>query len=153
MNNFKKKILISIFLLLSSCGYEPLFSTDKNNFSIINIKISGDKNIGSTIERRLKIYKNTSKKEKNFYIEINSSKNRIIASKDTKGDPKIYSMEINVRVTANSDYLNKQKSFKEIFNYNNQTNKFDLNQYEKSLEKNMTDSIVQEIILFLHSIK
>ena len=153
MNNLKKKFLISIFLLLSSCGYEPLFSTDKNNFSIINIKISGDKNISSMIERRLKIYKNAPKKEKNFYVEINSSKNRVIASKDTKGDPKIYSMEINVQITASAHYLKKQKSFKEIFNYNNHTNKFELNQYEKSLERNMTDSIVQKIILFLHSIK
>ena len=30
--------------------------------SIINIKISGDKNISSMIERRLKIYKNAPKK-------------------------------------------------------------------------------------------
>ena len=62
-------------------------------------------------------------------------------------------MEINVQITASAHYLKKQKSFKEIFNYNNQTNKFELNQYEKSLERNMTDSIVQKIILFLHSIK
>ena len=153
MNNLKKKFLISIFLLLSSCGYEPLFSTDKNNFSIINIKISGDKNISSMIERRLKIYKNAPKKEKNFYVEINSSKNRVIASKDTKGDPKTFRIELISELNVlNNNQKISSRIFKESQNYNNRSSKFDLKEFEEKTLDNLIEKISEDIIIFLQSL-
>jgi len=45
-----------------------------------------------------------------------------------------------------------KKTFNKSFNYNNDTNKFNLSRYEKNIEKNMINKIIEEIDLYLQSI-
>ena len=45
----------------------------------------------------------------------------------------------------------KNKSFSESIGYQNNDNKFDLKRYEKTLEKNLTNTIIEDIILFLQN--
>ena len=66
MINSKKIIIIIFFLLLLSCGYKPIFSSSKANFSITEIELFGKINIGSIIKKNLNIYRNVENKS-TFY--------------------------------------------------------------------------------------
>ena len=153
MINSKKITIIISFLLLLSCGYKPIFSSNKANFSITEIKLFGKINIGSKIKKNLNIYKNAENKSIFYSLEINSDQKKNVVSKDAKGDPKIFEIQvlIDLSILENNKIKNK-KNFKESFTYNNSTNKFDLKQYEKNIEDNLIKKIITKITLYLHSI-
>ena len=50
------------------------------------------------------------------------------------------------------DKLIKKITYKKNFSYNNKSNKFDLKQYERSIEKNLISKISESIIINLLSI-
>ena len=153
MINFKKIVIIISFLLLLSCGYKPIFSSSKANFSITEIKLFGKTNIGSKIKKNLNIYKSSENKNIFYSLKINSNQKKNIVSKDAKGDPKIFKIQVlvNLAILENNKVKNK-KNFKESFNYNNSTNKFDLKRYEENIEDNLIKKIITKITLYLHSI-
>ena len=99
MINFKKIIIIISFLLLLNCGYKPIFSSSKANFSITEIKLLGKKNIGSKIKKNLNIYKNVENKSIFYSLKINSNQKKSVVSKDSKGDPKIFEIQVLVNFT------------------------------------------------------
>ena len=76
MINSKKIIIIISFLLLLSCGYKPIFSSSKANFSITEIKLFGDIKIGSKIKKNLNIYKNIENKNIFYNLKINSDQKK-----------------------------------------------------------------------------
>ena len=153
MINSKKIIIIISFLLLLSCGYKPIFTSSEANFSITEIKLFGKINIGSKIKKNLNIYKNVENKSIFYTLKINSGKKKNVASKDSKGEPKIFEIEILVDLTIlENNKIKNKKNFKESFTYNNSTDKFSLTQYEKNIEENLIEKIVEKIIIYLHSI-
>ena len=153
MINSKKIIIIIFFLLLLSCGYKPIFSSSKANFSITEIKLFGDIKIGSKIKKNLNIYKNAENKSIFYSLEINSDRKKSVVSKDAKGDPKIFEIQILVDLTIlENNKIKNKKTFKESFTYNNSTDKFSLNQYEKNIEENLIEKIGEKIIIYLYSI-
>ena len=153
MINSKKIVSIISFLLLLSCGYKPIFSSSKANFSITEIKLFGKINIGSKIKKNLNIYKNVENKSIFYSLKIDSDKKKIIISKDSKGDPKIFEIQILVDFTIlENNKIKNKKNFKESFAYNNSTNKFDLKQYERNIEDNLIKKIITKITLHLYSI-
>ncbi|SVC10555.1 uncharacterized protein METZ01_LOCUS263409, partial [marine metagenome] len=85
--------------MLLSCGYKPIFSSSKANFSITEIKLFGKINIGSKIKKNLNIYKNTENKSIFYSLKINTNQKKNVISKDAKGDPKIFEMQISVDLT------------------------------------------------------
>ena len=153
MINSKKIIIIIFFLLLLSCGYKPIFSSSKANFSITEIKLFGDIKIGSKIKKNLNIYKNAENKSIFYSLKINSDQKKNVVSKDAKGDPKIFEIQvlIDLSILENNKIKNK-KNFKESFTYNNSTNKFDLKRYEENIEDNLIKKIITKITLYLYSI-
>ena len=153
MISTKKITIIISFLLLLSCGYEPIFTSSKANFSITEIKLFGKKNIGSKIKKNLNIYKNAENKSTFYSLNINADQKKNVISKDAKGDPKIFEIQISVDLTIlENNKIKNKKSFKESFSYNNSTNKFDLKQYEKNIEDNLIKKIIEKITLYLYSI-
>ena len=71
MKNTKIVTIIISFLLLLSCGYEPIFTSSKANFSITEIKLFGDIKIGSKIKKNLNIYKSSENKNIFYSLKIN----------------------------------------------------------------------------------
>tara|TARA_B110000263_G_C15031771_1_gene384341 strand:+ start:187 stop:648 length:462 start_codon:yes stop_codon:yes gene_type:complete len=153
MINSKKIIIIISFLLLLSCGYKPIFSSKKADFSITEIKLLGDIKIGSKIKKNLNIYKNAENKSIFYSLEINSDQKKNVVSKDAKGDPKIFEIQVLIDLTIlENNKVKNKKNFKESFSYNNSTNKFSLTQYEKNIKDNLIKKIVAKIIIYLYSI-
>ena len=153
MINSKKITIIVFFLLLLSCGYKPIFSSSETNFSITEIKLFGKINVGSKIKKNLNIYRNVENKNTFYSLKINVDQKKNIISKDAKGDPKIFEIQISVDLTIlENNKIKNKKNFKESFTYNNSTNKFDLKRYEKNIEDNLIKKIITKITLYLYSI-
>ena len=145
------KILMLIFLV--SCGYTPIMKTKDLNFSITNIEGEGINNINYKIKNTLKRFSNVENKSIFYEAKIFSKKEKTTLSKDSKGNPKIFQIEIIVKlkIFENND-LKEEKIFVENFKYKNSSEKFELSQYEKNLEENLTNKILQKINLFLYSL-
>ena len=99
------------------------------------------------------VFSNSDSKYK-YDLEINALKSIKIVSKDSKGDPKIYQMNIKVEIKLIENYQNiKEINFEEYFNYNNNSNKFELKQYEKSIEDNLIEKNIENLTFYISSIK
>tara|TARA_B110001450_G_C17265767_1_gene337374 strand:+ start:102 stop:551 length:450 start_codon:yes stop_codon:yes gene_type:complete len=148
----KKKIIILLtFFIFSSCGYTPIYSNKNFSVNIINItKLKNDK-LNFKIEKRLESFSDKNS-QKLIKLEMDSQKLITVISKDSKGDPSRY--EMFVKLNLNIDYNNEnlKKTFEERFNYKTNTNKFELNQYEKEIEELLINRIIEKLIRDLSKI-
>jgi len=148
----KSILLILLFFILTNCGFEPIYSSKKSNFNIGEIKITNKNKFNSIIKNNLKNISNNESQNK-FDLIINSEKKRIISTKDTKGNPQLLTMIISVEVQIIKDNVIKnQKNFTQNFSYSNNSNKFSLAQYEKDIEKNLINKIIENINTYLLSL-
>ena len=148
----KSILLILLFFILANCGFEPIYSSKKSNFNIGEIKIISKDKFNSIIKNNLKNISNNESQNK-FDLIINSEKKRIISSKDTKGNPQLLTMIISVEVQIIKDNVIKnKKNFSQNFSYSNNSNKFGLAQYEKDIEKNLINKIIENINTYLLSL-
>jgi outer membrane lipopolysaccharide assembly protein LptE/RlpB len=148
----KSILLILLFFILANCGFEPIYSSKKSNFNIGEIKITNKNKFNSIIKYNLKNISNNESQNK-FDLIVNSEKKRIISTKDTKGNPELLTMIISIEVQIVKDNVIKnKKSFSENFSYSNNSNKFSLAQYEKDIEKNLINKIIENINTYLLSL-
>ena len=56
----------------------------------------------------------------------------------------------NIEIYSNNE-LTMQKNINKNFSYKNTKNKFDLKQYEKTIENNLIETIKEDIILILYN--
>jgi outer membrane lipopolysaccharide assembly protein LptE/RlpB len=138
---------IFFLLLLSSCAYEPILKNKNYGFSINVDKINGDQKINSVIVKNFNNLKGT---EKIYDLTISSTKEKNIISKDSKGDPSVFELIINVNYRVEKDgktlIVNK---INRRTTHNNITDKFELENYEKNiinqLSKSASDKIINSI--------
>ena len=149
----KNNILFFLILLfLNQCGYEPIYSNKNIKFNIKKIKIENNLNIGRQIKNRLNIFSSDNPNNVSYVVEINSYFVKTTASKDKQGNPKTFNISViaNVKFTDNEN-VERNKSFEESINYNNDENKFSLKKYEDSLIENLTEKIVENLLIYLQS--
>ena len=151
----KKKIFtFLLFLFLSSCGYEATYSL-KNRaiyaFSISELVLTGDRQINLKIKQLLNPYSNPKiAEEKNFVLNISSSSEKIITTKDAAGDAVKFKNEITVKVQVFLDGKNMSNLvIIEDFEYDNNSNTFDLKTYENQIKNNLAEAAVDKILFRL----
>ena len=141
-----------IFLFLNQCGYDTIYSSKNIKFNIKEIKIENDLNIGRQIKNRLEIFSSDINNNESYTLEINSYFDKTTASKDKQGNPKTFNINVTVNVKfIDNENIKRNKSFVENINYNNDENKFSLKQYENSLIENLTEKIIDNLLIFLQS--
>ena len=151
----KKILLITLMLVTAGCGYQSLYSSsDKMNFSLSEIKESGEKNINRKIISRLNLKKENDNIVK-YNLIIDSKKNKEIISKDINGNALTYRISIQISFVLtdvqDSTLIFKEKVFLENFTYNNSDNKFNLSQYTKIIKEKMKEKISKDMVIFLNS--
>tara|TARA_B100000965_G_scaffold54356_1_gene40841 strand:+ start:2247 stop:2696 length:450 start_codon:yes stop_codon:yes gene_type:complete len=148
----RKILLFLSFLLFASCGYQPIFSSKNSNFLLEEIIYEKSDKISSKISKQLNYLGTAENYSKVIKVKLNSKKKIEISSKDSKGDPLIYKMKINtdIEIYSGGEIINKKNIIKD-FSYKNTSNKFDLNQYEKTIESNLIESIKNDIVLILYN--
>ena len=148
----KSILLILLFFILANCGFEPIYSSKKSNFNIDEIKITNKNRFNTIIENNLRNISN-SESQNIFDLIINSERKKIVSSKDAKGNPQLLTMIISVEVQIiKNNVIKNTKNFSENFSYSNNSNKFGLAQYEKDIEKNLINKIIENINTYLLSL-
>ena len=150
----KNKIFfLTIFIFLAQCGYQTIYSNKNSNFNIVEIKIVNDQNIGRQIKNRLNILSNANINSDNYYLEIDSKFEKTTASKDKQGNPNTFNLIVSVKLTlTNNKNIKETKVFSEGISYDNSENKFSLKRYENSLKENLTERIVDNLLIYLQGI-
>ena len=149
----KKIFIIIVLLILNNCaGYEPIFSSKDVNFYIGEIIIKEDNKLIRNIVKNLKPYTIQNDKRR-INLELNLDIKEAITLKDSKGNTVSEEMGIALEVKTileNNDQI--KFNFSEKFTFNNQSNKFELNQYKKRMQINLVEKIYQDLIIRLGSL-
>jgi outer membrane lipopolysaccharide assembly protein LptE/RlpB len=148
----KSILLILLFFILANCGFEPIYSSNKPNFNIGEIKITNKNRFNTIIENNLRNISNN-ESQNMFDLIINSERKKIVSSKDAKGNPQLLTMIISVEIQIiKNNVIKNTKNFSKNFSYSNDSNKFSLGQYEKDIEKNLMNEIIENINSYLLSL-
>ena len=148
-----KKYLFIILLLFNQCDYKPIYSQNNQNFGIKIIEFNENRS-NKILAARLKNY--SYKKNNLFLYELKllTSENKLILSKDTKGDPLLLSLKINLKIEIyEKDKLVTKKEYNEQFNYQNLSKKFELNSYENEIRLNIYNKMISKILIDLTNLK
>ena len=150
MNKILNYILILIIFALLSCDYKPILNNKNYEFNIKTKDLNGDQKINSII---INNFNNLKGKEKEFYVSLSTEKEKNIISKDSKGDPAIFELIINVNynVEINGEILIKN-SVRRKTTYNNISDKFELDSYENNIINNLSRNISDRIIFSISEI-
>lgn len=132
-----------IILFTQGCGYKPVYSSKNLSFGINKIQHENNK-LNFQIVRSLKSLSNENASN-NIDLELKSKKEKRIISKNKSGDPEIFELMIVIDIIIQE----KQKTFVTKQNYNNKENKFELNEYEIEIEKQLINEIIDDILLYL----
>ena len=90
------------------------------------------------------------KEEKNFVLNISSSSEKIIITKDAAGNAVKFKNEITVKVQVLSDEGNtKNLVIIEDFIYDNNSDTFELRSYENQIKNNLAEAAVNKILFKL----
>ena len=148
-----KKYLFIILLLFTQCDYKPIYSQNNQNFGIKIIEFNENRS-NKILATRLKNY--SYKKNNLFLYELKllTSENKLILSKDTKGDPLLLGLKINLKIEVyEKDKLVTKKEYNEQFNYQNLSKKFELNSYESEIRSNIYNKMISKILIDLTNLK
>ena len=149
----KKIFIVIVLLILNNCaGYKPIFSSKDINFYIGEIIIKEDNKLIRNIVKNLKPYTIQNDKRR-INLELNLDIKEAITLKDSKGNTVSEEMGIALEVKTileNNDQI--KFNFSEKFTFNNQSNKFELNQYKKRMQINLVEKIYQDLIIRLGSL-
>ena len=148
-----KNLFLVFLLILASCGYQPLYKTNKNiaDLKINNYKFIGDEKISNQIYSKLPFVLIENDENLNKLV-MESNKNISISSKDSKGQATSYKTLLNVKILIlnDKDEIVDQKMITKNFTYNSDENKFRFKEYQNKIEKNLIREIVEEIIIHLY---
>ena len=138
-----------IYLVLVSCGFQSIYLSDKSNFSFNKSNAVGEIKISKEIISNLRSLKKDNG-EYELIIETIFKKN--VSSKNKRGDPEVFDMNLDVNLTLKKDNDILRNKFKEKLSYNNLKSKFELKQHENNLKSNLVQKITRDILIYLNSI-
>ena len=147
-----KKIIIILLstLYLTSCGFTPIYSKKNLDFKINNIQFEGDGEIKAILLSNLSAYKAKKKDKYNYDLNIKSEKKVEIASKNIKGEPTVYKININSIVKFFLDdklFLTKHYNNSSI--YSSEKKIIKMKEVESRNLSNLSSKLASEIILTL----
>ncbi len=138
--------LCLIFIFLVSCGYTPIYSNLKNNKINIQIqKLSGNKEINNLIVQRLSRYDDDNS-NKIYNIEVKSNFQKLILTKDAKGNATNYRLNLDIAFILTSGENSKEFSYFEKFDMKKGDTIFEEEKYENIIKNEMTNIIIQRFI-------
>lgn len=143
---YKLSLIILATLLTNACGFSVVKNNEKN-FSVVEIRTTGDKRINYIIKNKLSI-KSNKNQSKDLIVSIDSDKNKIVKEKNIKNEITKYKITIDINVAfkiIENEYEDKfvvsKTSDYKVENQHTKT----LN-IEKKTIRNLTESMGDEIL-------
>jgi len=146
-----KKIFFIILLLnlLNHCEYKPVYSNqNKVNYKIIVTSFNGDKEINNLITSTIK--RNNNESSNNILnISFDTKYTKNILAKNSAGTITDYQANVITKFNIQKEDGSENFSINEKFNFEKMTDKYEERNYERTIKKNLADSISQKLILRL----
>ena len=146
----KPFIFLIFFLILSNCGYQPIYSTKNLNFTIGKVE-KENTSLNNKFAKSINTLTNR-ESDKKINIKIESDKKIRVKSKDSKGNTLVLELEINLKFTNLDSDDQAQKLLSRKITYNNSDDKFKLKEYENELEDILITKIIEDLINYLSNI-
>lgn len=147
-------ILIVTTLSLASCGYGPIYS-DKNtmDFEITSFKIEGDTEVNNIVQNKLGKYLDNNS-EKKYIISIRTDYQKEVATKDATGKATNFKLIINLTLNYTASELENNRverviNFSESQIIKRDQNNYEQTNYENILIRNMSELLINRVILQL----
>ena len=147
-------ILIVTTLGLASCGYGPIYS-DKNtmDFEITSFKIEGDTEVNNIVQNKLGKYLDNNS-EKKYIISIRTDYQKEVATKDATGKATNFKLIVNLTLNYTTSELENNRverviNFSESQMIKRDQNNYDQTNYENILIRNMSELLINRVILQL----
>ena len=136
--------LLILMIMFFGCSYVPVHINKDFNFQIIEINFEGEKFINEIIRNKLEINETGEKKYRIYY---KTTKIKEIVSSDTKGDPKIFKLKINLEyIVYDEDKKVFENNIIKQISYDSIDDKYELSQYEENILKNLSNKISEDIL-------
>ena len=145
-----KKILtiVFVFVLVSGCGFKKINDPNLKFYSIGDIKLSGNKQLGLVIQNKLKL--SSSKNSKNtLFLNINLEKYKTTREKDSTNKITKYDIKLiaNISIKTSSEIL--EKKLETIDFYDVSSDYSNTIRAQKNLENELAKNIADELINYL----
>ena len=144
-----KKIFFIILLLnlLNHCDYKPVYSQqNKVDYKIVITSFTGDREINNLISKTLKRNsKENSNKIINISLDTKYSKNTL--ARNNAGTITDYQANVISKFTIEKENNSENFIVVEKFNFQKMTDKYEEKNYERTIKKNLANSISQKLIL------
>ena len=146
-----KKILFTLILFITSCGYQPIYiGQGQENLTFQKITLNGEKKINQKIINSLKFKQDKNSSLRNELI-LNSNYKIEETSKNSKGQVISYRSKIQINfIIKKENEITKNKNFTQDFSYNSLDNKFELTEYQNEIKNNLINKIIEEIIIYIN---
>ena len=145
------KFLILLFFV-SGCGYTPIYTSKNSKFAITQLSTTGNNKLNRIISEKLENYKDTNASNQ-LTLKINTLLNKEVSSKDSKGNPKTYRINLKSNIVILDSKGNENnKLFIKSIDYNNKNNKSKIKKLENETSKNLAEKIAEELIIYLKKI-
>ena len=150
----KKFLLVLVFLFLTNCGYQSIYSQKNlSNISITKVELVGNQTLNRSLLSKLFLEVDNDPNLNNILV-LDTKKEILSLSKNNAGNTKIYNTKITTILSLKkNDKVIKKKTFVSNFDYSNIDNKFALQQYQRNIEQNLIRRIAENILIYLVSIK
>ena len=148
-------ILIVTTLSLTSCGYGPIYS-DKNtmDFEITSFKIEGDTEVNNIVQNKLGKYLDNNS-EKKYIISIRTDYQKEVATKNATGKATNFKLIVNLTLNYKMSGLENNNREERVINFSESQmikrdqNNYDQTNYENILIRNMSELLINRVILQL----
>lgn len=146
IRNLKKIKLLIIFLLISNCGFVPIYSKQLNeNINFQEISVTGDESVIFFVENKLKDYKSNTINENKIRANVKYSK--VSAINNTAGETSKYKITINISFDIFFNNVERNITISESYFMNSFDNIFEEENYEKNLTRDAVSSIINKLFL------
>ena len=133
--------------MLNHCDYKPVYSQqNKVDYKIIITSFTGDKEINNLISETLKRNsKENSNKIINISLDTKYSKNTL--ARNNAGTITDYQANVISKFTIEKENNSENFTVVEKFNFQKMTDKYEEKNYERTIKKNLANSISQKLML------
>ena len=140
--------IIFIFLFISGCGFKKINDPDLKFYSIGDIKLSGNKQLGLVIQNKLRLSSNKDSKN-TLFLSIDLEKNKTMREKDSSNKITKYDIELiaNISIKTSSEIL--EKKFETMDFYDVSSDYSNTIRAQKNLENELAKNIADALINYL----
>ena len=154
---YKRKIssfLIILSFFIYSCGFTPQFVGFKNlEFDLVIDNVSGDRDFNNVIKSQIKRYDRGRDNVEKIKISYESDYEKIILTKNTKGEATKYNLKVRVIFDIRSENFSTKILFKDEFSIDKIEDTVEENNYIKIVKNNFAQRAIEKVILSIRQKK